>query len=50
MNITPELLLYGGIAICATAVLGAIITALLLWLTKSRLNKRLDNEFGRIGR
>ena len=46
----PELLFYGGLAICAATVLIAVVTMVILRISKSRLNKQLDKEFGRKGR
>jgi hypothetical protein len=42
----PELIFYGGIAICGISISGAIIAAALLSFSKKRLNKQLDAEYG----
>ena len=46
----PEFLFYGGIIICAAVVIIAVATMVILCVSKSRLNKQLDKEFGRKGR
>ena len=45
--LSPELLFYGGLAVCGFAALGMIVAMIILRLSKTRLNKRLDDEFGK---
>ena len=42
-----ELLFYGGIAISIIAAISAIIATILLRISKVRLKKRLDAEYGK---
>lgn len=42
----PELLLYGGLIVCGIAIFGGLIAAIVLRISKTRLNKQLDSEFG----
>ena len=43
---TPELLFYGGLIICGIAAFWGVVTAIALRISKSRLIKQLDSEFG----
>ena len=43
----PELIFKIGIAVCSFAAAGAIISTIILRLSKARLNKRFDIEFGK---
>ena len=43
----PELIFYIGIAVCSFAAAGAIVAAIALRLSKARLNKRFDIEYGK---
>jgi uncharacterized membrane protein len=43
----PELLFHSGLIICAIAITYAVLAAIVLCISKSRLNKKLDSEFGK---
>jgi len=43
-----DYLLNIGIAITATAVVGAIITAVILKIYAVKLNRKLDSEYGKL--
>ena len=42
-----DFIIYIGIAVCGTAVVGAVIAAVFLRLFKSRLNRQFDEEYGK---
>ena len=42
----PDLLFYGGIALCGAAAVGAIIAIVALRFSKARLDKKLDELYG----
>ena len=44
---SPDLIFNSGIIICGVAVVGALIVAIILRLSKTRLNKQLDAEYGK---
>lgn len=44
---TPELLFTIGVVICITAAFGTVLAAIILRLSKRRLDKRLDEEYGK---
>jgi hypothetical protein len=44
---SPELILNTGIVICCVAVAGAVITGIVLRLSRKRLNRQLDAEYGK---
>ena len=49
MNLlTPEVLFHGGLFACAAVVILAAFSAVFLYVSKKRLNKRLDAEFGKV--
>jgi hypothetical protein len=41
-----ELLLIGGLTVAAASVAIGIVFAIALWLSKRRLNAKLDSEYG----
>ena len=43
---SPELLFYGGLIVCGVAVIGGLIITIALRISKIRLNKQLDSDFG----
>ena len=42
-----EVLIYGGIAIAGMSVLVALILFVVMWVSKRRLNAKLDAEYGK---
>lgn len=44
--ITGEILFYTGTVLISFAAIGAVISAIILHISKNRLNKQLDAEFG----
>lgn len=44
---TPELLFHIGVGVCATSAIGAVAAFIILRLSRSRLNKTLDAEYGK---
>lgn len=47
MLVSGKLLFYSGVAIMATAVIGALVAIVILTLSRKRLQARLDEEFGK---
>ena len=45
-----DILFYGGIAACAISVLGAVVAFFAFRASKARLEKRLDELYGKRGR
>ena len=44
---TAEILFYGGVAVCAVAAVCAAATAAVAFFTRKRLNRQLDEEYGK---
>ncbi|MDR0491109.1 MAG: hypothetical protein LBH28_07705 [Oscillospiraceae bacterium] len=44
---SPDFIFYSGIVICGVAIVSAVIAVIILRLSKTRLNKRLDAEYGK---
>ena len=42
-----DILIYGGIAVAGVAVVAGIIITAVLWVSKRKLNARLDVEYGK---
>ena len=42
-----ELLIYGGIAVAGLSVLVALVFIVVMWVSKRRLNAKLDAEYGK---
>lgn len=49
MDITNEMMFYGGMIVAAASVLGMIIYLLLARVKKLKLEIRLDQEYGKNG-
>lgn len=45
-----ELLFYAGVGVCVASAVGAVIAAIILWVSRARLKKTLDNEYGKRSR
>ena len=46
LEISSELLTYGGIAVAGISVVLGIVLITVLWISKKRLNAKLDFEYG----
>lgn len=49
MNVTNEMMFYGGMILAAASALGMVIYLLLAKMKKMRLDIRLDQEYGKNG-
>ena len=45
--VNGETLFYAGIVLISAAIIGAVVSAILLRRSKKKLNQQLDAEFGR---
>ena len=41
------LLLYGGVALAGVSVIAGIVVAVIMWLSKHRIDAQLDIEYGK---
>jgi len=42
-----DLLIYGGIAVAGASLLAGIVVITILWISKRRLNAKMDYEYGK---
>ena len=42
-----EVLIYGGIVVAGLSVLVGLVIIVVMWVSKRRLNERLDKEYGK---
>lgn len=44
---SPKIIFYGGIVVCIVATIGALVAMIILRLSKTRINRQLDDEYGK---
>lgn len=49
MNLTNEMMFYGGIALAGTSILGMVIYFLIARMRRMKLDMQLDQEYGKNG-
>jgi hypothetical protein len=47
VNLMSEILLIGGIAVSALSIVAGIVVAVVLYVSKRRINETLDMEYGK---